>query len=569
VRHDVFISFSSKDSDKAHSVYDGLGVRGIKCWISSRDIPGGGNYQNEIVKSLTAAKVMVLIFSANANSSEEIPKEVSLAAKNGLVLIPLKIDDFEPSGSFLYNLATSQWVEIYPDFDKKLDSVATTIKVILTRSNEFALLVRKAIEDDGVVGPTEQAYLKEEGAKMGLTATQAKVIIEDVIGSASPSNIQKNESQYLQVITKVLEDGVISSIERRMLAEKAKYLGISDTRAHVLLEQEIEKQGISIPPNPSIITMLQPFIPQASSQIPVPQTFANQLFSQPSQSLAAKPVPAPPASHVAPTPSALVATTLSSSSKSGVNVGIIVGAALVAGAVAYVSLRPAPQLPASAQEPVVAPTAGSASLTTSPTVSLPPSVPIAVIEESPATPKETAAIFPPVANPLQAMLDGMKVSNEGVIAAAIDTIKQQPAPLKGDRKTARATNEAGLIALKENAYDEAIAKFSDAMKADYSDQEIVNNLGYAQMMAGKLSEAQVSFRSALMLAPTRSSAWVNLAYAMTKEGRLDEAMSAYLLAFKFSQNQQKTREFLTKQLQEDTDPKARQMAERVLQEIGF
>jgi DNA polymerase III delta prime subunit len=71
-----------------------------------------------------------------------------------------------------------------------------------------------------------------------------------------------------------------------------------------------------------------------------------------------------------------------------------------------------------------------------------------------------------------------------------------------------------------------------------------------------------------VLAPTRSSAWVNLAYAMTKEGRLEDAMSAYLLAFKFSQNQQKTREFLTKQLQEDTDPKLREMAGRVLQEIG-
>lgn len=242
--HDVFISFSSKDAAMAHRVYDGLATRGVNCWISSKDISAGGNYQNEIVNALTAAKVMVLVFSANANSSEEIQRELALAAQNRLAVMPLKIDDVKPTGGFIYSLATSQWVEIFSDFEKNIDNVATTIKAITEKSGQFALEVRQAIAGDGVVGPTEQKILEEVGIEMGLTIEQARKTIKDVVGAYPRSNIQECEKEYLQIISEVLEDGIISSIERMQLARKAKSLGISDSRAQTLLEQEKAKLGI-------------------------------------------------------------------------------------------------------------------------------------------------------------------------------------------------------------------------------------------------------------------------------------------------------------------------------------
>jgi hypothetical protein len=242
--HDVFISFSSKDNVMARRVYDGLATRGVKCWISSKDISAGGNYQNEIVNALTASKVMVLVFSANANSSEEIQRELALAAQNRLAVMPLKIDDVVPTGGFIYNLATSQWVEIFLDFEKSLDDVATTIKAITEKRDQFALKVREAIEDDGVVGLTEQKYLEEVGIGMGLTVDQARRIIRDVTGTHPRSNIQECELKFQQVIAEVLEDGNISSIERKLLASRAQSLGISDSRAQTLLEQEKAKLGL-------------------------------------------------------------------------------------------------------------------------------------------------------------------------------------------------------------------------------------------------------------------------------------------------------------------------------------
>jgi tetratricopeptide (TPR) repeat protein len=168
---------------------------------------------------------------------------------------------------------------------------------------------------------------------------------------------------------------------------------------------------------------------------------------------------------------------------------------------------------------------------------------------------------------LATMIDGAKSGNEAAIVAAVEAIKQLPQPVRGNRKSARAANDAGLAAIKLNAFDEALLRFNEALRADPSDQEIHNNRGYALMMVGNLPEARSSFEASLALAPTRTSAWANLAVALVKEGRTDEGRAAYLLAFRFSQNQNKTREFLSKQSQTDPDEKVRELATDTLNAI--
>jgi hypothetical protein len=245
--HDVFVSFSTKDAETAHRIYDGLNFRGVSCWISSKNIPAGSNYQSEIPNVLKTAKVMVLVFSKNANSSGEIEKELALASQNRLTVMPLKIDDAQPTNAFTYNLATSQWVEAFPDFERNLDSVANTIKVVIGKIEAFTLEVRQALEEDSVIGPTEQKFLEEMASDFGIAPERARRIIKDVVGSSvvldSPDSVRK----YLEVIADVLADGKVSNIERKLLALRAKDFGISPTRADALLQEEIEKAGLPSP----------------------------------------------------------------------------------------------------------------------------------------------------------------------------------------------------------------------------------------------------------------------------------------------------------------------------------
>ena len=82
----VFISHSSKDSKFARAICSALESRGLSCWISSRDVGPGENFMDAIVRAISAAKVMVLVFSANANNSDDIEREIVLASSAKVAL---------------------------------------------------------------------------------------------------------------------------------------------------------------------------------------------------------------------------------------------------------------------------------------------------------------------------------------------------------------------------------------------------------------------------------------------------------------------------------------------------
>lgn len=124
--HQVFISFSSKDIKLAEKIYGRLVKNEISCWISSKDIPAGADYQACIVEAISQATIVVLIFSTNANSSNEIAKELSLASKK--ILIPTRIEDVLPQGAFEYQLSNRQFIDLFDDFDSRLDELAERIK---------------------------------------------------------------------------------------------------------------------------------------------------------------------------------------------------------------------------------------------------------------------------------------------------------------------------------------------------------------------------------------------------------------------------------------------------------
>ena len=68
----VFLSYSSKDHKTALAICAALEARGHPCWMSTRDVKPGENYQGAIVRAIRDAGVMVMIFSINANNSDEI-----------------------------------------------------------------------------------------------------------------------------------------------------------------------------------------------------------------------------------------------------------------------------------------------------------------------------------------------------------------------------------------------------------------------------------------------------------------------------------------------------------------
>lgn len=126
--HQVFISFSSKDRDVADRICGDLERRDIPCWISSRNVPPGMDFQAAIVDALKQTKIMILVFSSQSNNSDEVKRELVLAGQYGLLVIPVRIENVLPTGAMEYQLTTRQYLDLFENWDANIEKVADTIR---------------------------------------------------------------------------------------------------------------------------------------------------------------------------------------------------------------------------------------------------------------------------------------------------------------------------------------------------------------------------------------------------------------------------------------------------------
>lgn len=127
----IFICFSSKDLATALEVVAFLEGRGIPCWISARNVLPSQNYQETIVQALERASGIVFLFSESSAKSTEIRKELSIGGSINAPVFPLRLSPITPTGALRYELATRQWIDIFPDKEKALGSLAETIQLVL------------------------------------------------------------------------------------------------------------------------------------------------------------------------------------------------------------------------------------------------------------------------------------------------------------------------------------------------------------------------------------------------------------------------------------------------------
>lgn len=130
--HDVFVSYSQADKSTADAVVAGLEARGIRCWIASRDIAPGRSWGEAIVEAIAASTAMVLILSPSSNGSRQVIREVERAVASGIVTLPFRIEDFDPTGAMAYFLATEHWLDaLTPPLERHIDRLAATVKALL------------------------------------------------------------------------------------------------------------------------------------------------------------------------------------------------------------------------------------------------------------------------------------------------------------------------------------------------------------------------------------------------------------------------------------------------------
>jgi hypothetical protein len=135
--HDVFISHSSQDKTIADAACAALEKEAVRTWIAPRDVQPGRSFAGEITRAIQHSKVMVLIFSKHSNASEQVLREVQLAANSRLHIVQFRIEDIVPNDDLEYYLSTPHWLDaLSPPLERHLDRLQASVKALLRLSAE-------------------------------------------------------------------------------------------------------------------------------------------------------------------------------------------------------------------------------------------------------------------------------------------------------------------------------------------------------------------------------------------------------------------------------------------------
>ncbi len=95
---DIFISYASKDRDKAKALASALKHAGLSVWWDQR-IDAGADFSEDIERELSTAKAVAVIWTDASIKSHWVKDEASFGQKNG-TLVPLQFDASDPPLGF-------------------------------------------------------------------------------------------------------------------------------------------------------------------------------------------------------------------------------------------------------------------------------------------------------------------------------------------------------------------------------------------------------------------------------------------------------------------------------------
>jgi len=122
---DVFISYSRSDITFARKLNSGISEAGLESWIDWEDIPPSSAWMAEIQEAIEQADAFIFILSNKSVDSEVCSREVTFAHENGKRLIPIVIDDIDPSSVPPF-VAALNWI-----FFRESDDFQTSLERLL------------------------------------------------------------------------------------------------------------------------------------------------------------------------------------------------------------------------------------------------------------------------------------------------------------------------------------------------------------------------------------------------------------------------------------------------------
>lgn len=104
----AFISYSSKDQEKANAIRSIFLNHNISCWMAPYDIPAGTKYAYVINDAIKDAACLVLLFTNASQESIFVEKEVERAVANGKPIIAMELESVVLNSGYQFYLGNQQ-----------------------------------------------------------------------------------------------------------------------------------------------------------------------------------------------------------------------------------------------------------------------------------------------------------------------------------------------------------------------------------------------------------------------------------------------------------------------------
>jgi len=236
----VFISYASRDREIAETVCRTLEQQRIGCWIAPRDIPGGDSWDEAIIRGLDSCRLVVLIFSSNANDSPYVKREILSAFSKSKTVIPFRVENVEPGPSLEFLISGVQWLDaISRPFEQHLALLAQRVGTVVSAEAKMAPRTPPAPPDRGTVERSAANLSMTQAAPGGVApASSAKGKVEEPVRLADKplavALLYKRNSQP--------DDYVLGLVEQQLRAAGHKVFVDRHLRIGVEWAQEIERQ---------------------------------------------------------------------------------------------------------------------------------------------------------------------------------------------------------------------------------------------------------------------------------------------------------------------------------------
>jgi tetratricopeptide (TPR) repeat protein len=556
VTRNVFISFKNQDRFYAEFIYDGLVSKGMRCWISSRDIPPGTNFMGEIPRAIKNCGAVILVFSDAAQQSPEIPRELALASQNRKPIIPVRIEPVEPNETFAYTMATAQFLDAFDDWSKNGNRYVENIeKAVLHHLGSITANSTIPSPGNTTSNATDftQPSIWPAPSKNIADSTSAINSLTTTIERSPPEGNEFLRPEILEAVEAGRElrargankweasNEIFGRIgkEKRNLVIDALIKGADCTAdGAATYYQKLRKEGNRIEQNSkSINELLENSSP---SSLPEDKT-ASQNPLERAPNLERRADEARDNSQNSYRPQGQPQSIFS-------KLIFIFGISIFIGIFGYQFVK----------------TTSNYSSTLASSSDTPKTSDLqSAINSDKHTDlgKSSDSAKPGAGNITCTELDDClkhsfaSASIEDVAALRIlaSKIANLPKPERGNRQAARRFNTDGLFFLQSGQIEAAIAHFVQGNAQDPLDVELAANLGLALTKAGRATEAFAILREALVIDPRRASTWVPLGEALALLGRKDEALAALWIGLQWTENRERAISFYAERAEKERE----------------